>query len=111
MFNIEITSSDSDISISPPMSVVSIVDNDMIGIGLEEEEYETSEDENSVEICVVVTTGSIQRQLVASLVTVDISTGKRLLDYVEASFCTSCTYIHFPPHHSTVILPYNVCSQ
>ncbi len=73
----EISSTDSDVTISPPLSVVTILDNDMVGIGLEEEEYEVTEEQGSVEICVVVTSGSIQRLLVASLVTDDISAGEK----------------------------------
>ena len=76
MFDVEITSTDSDVTILAPTSVVTILDNDMVGIGFEEEEYEVDEAMGSVEICVVVTSGSIQRQLVATLVTSDVSTGE-----------------------------------
>ena len=63
------------------MSIVTILDNDMIGIGLEREDYEATEDQGSVEVCAVITSGSIQRQLVARLVTADISTGEMLHGY------------------------------
>ena len=75
-FNVEISSSDRDITISTPVSVVTILDNDMIGIGLEEEEYEVAEGDGSLEVCVVVTSGSIQRQLVAIVSTADITAGE-----------------------------------
>lgn len=75
-FNVLITPGDSSITILTLTAVITIVDNDMVGIGLEEEEYEVTEDQGSVEVCVVVTSGSIQRQLVATLLTADISAGK-----------------------------------
>ena len=74
-FDITLSSPDMDVALSFPTASVTILDNDMVGIGLEETEYDTSEGDGTVEICAVVTSGAIQRQLVASLSTFDLTAG------------------------------------
>lgn len=74
-FSVIISTSDPDILIPSPMAEVMIVDNDRVGLGLENAVYDTSEGLVSVEVCVVVTSGVIQRRLIVRVVTGDISAG------------------------------------
>lgn len=74
-FDVILSTLDSDVTISSSVGVVTILDNDMVGVGLEEVVYDASEEEGSVEICAIVRSGAIQRQLMAQLVTSDISAG------------------------------------
>ena len=67
--------SDLDVSLESPAATVTILDNDGVVIGFEMTAYNASETQGSVEICVVVTSGTIQRPLVGDLMTTDITTG------------------------------------
>ena len=75
-FSITLSSPDSDVFLPSPLTTVSIIDNDMVVIGLEREAYNVSEERESVEVCVVVISGAIQRRLEARLMTGDITAGE-----------------------------------
>lgn len=78
-FNIVISTTDEETLLPSPEATVTILDDDMIGISLEESSYEISEGDGVVEICVVVASGVSQRMFEASVMTADISTGKKEL--------------------------------
>lgn len=74
-FDVTLSSPDADVTFPFPTASVTILDNDMVGVGLEETEYDVSEGDGTVEICAVVTIGSIQRRLMVSLTTANLSAG------------------------------------
>ena len=76
MFDIVLSTSDPDILLPSPMGVVTILDNDVVSIGLEFSEYSAAEDDGLIEVC-VLSERAVQRQLVASVETADgTATGK-----------------------------------
>ena len=82
-FNVPLSTSDSDVTIPTPVAVVTIIDNDAVTIGLEQTEYSVREEDESVEIC-VLSSNPVQRQLIVSLTTANISAGKSRAEYAEA---------------------------
>ncbi len=70
-FTVTITSDDTDVSFPRPMANVTIIDNDNITIGFEREVYPINEDQRFVEVCAIVTEGSLQREAVVFLSTQD----------------------------------------
>ena len=70
-FFIFLTSDDPKVSITRPMTNITIIDNDQLTIGFEMENYEAKEDQGSVEVC-VRTRGIYQNNKVVRLSTKDI---------------------------------------
>jgi hypothetical protein len=74
-FNVTLSTSDDDVTITTPMAAVTILDNDAVSIGLEQTEYLVSENDGTVEIC-VLTSRLVQRELVATVTTQDRTAGR-----------------------------------
>jgi hypothetical protein len=74
-FNVTLSTSDDDVTITTPMAAVTILDNDAVNISLEQTEYLVSEDDGTVEIC-VLTSRLVQRELVVTVTTQDRTAGR-----------------------------------
>ena len=74
-FDVSLLTDDTSVTLAVPMAVVNIRDNDAVSIGFEREMYSVREGEGPVEVCVVLDR-PVQRQLVATVNTADISAGK-----------------------------------
>ena len=83
-FTVTITSNDTDVSFMRPIANITIIDNDNITIGFDREVYSINEDQRSVEVCAVITEGSLQREVVVVLSTQDGS-AKSPEDYTSIS--------------------------
>ena len=68
-FIVNLTISDPDITSTIPSTDVFIIDEDRVSVGIEMETYSTSENFSSVEVCVVVVTGVLNREITVSLST------------------------------------------
>ena len=71
-FTVEISSSDPDVDFAPPISTVTIIDNDRVVIGFEMEQYQGEEGE-TVEVCAMLRNGSLERDLLVQIFTEDLS--------------------------------------
>ena len=71
-FTVEISSSDPDVHFAPPISTVTIIDNDRVVIGFEMEQYQGEEGE-TVEVCAMLRNGSLERDLLVQIFTEDLS--------------------------------------
>ena len=70
-FRVSLSSDDPDVSSDVPSSVVTITDEDGVSVGLEMEAYQGSEEDGFTEVCVVVTDGELDREIVVTLATSD----------------------------------------
>lgn len=69
-FSIVLSTSDPDILLPSPMGVVTILDNDIVSVGLEFSVYSAAEGDGLVEVCVLAER-AVQRQLIATVETAD----------------------------------------
>ena len=80
-----LTSEDPDVSSTRPEANVTIVDDDEVTIGFEREQYSIGEDQGNVEVCVEVREGSLEREIVITLLTQDSSSAVTPQDYMNIS--------------------------
>jgi UDP-glucose 6-dehydrogenase len=72
MFGVMLTSSEPDVDLQDSSAVVDIIDNDRVVIGFEMEQYQ-GEEGGMVEVCAVLTNGTLERSLIIEIFTGDIS--------------------------------------
>jgi len=70
-FVVMLTSEDPDVTFTMLTASVSITDDDGVSIGFEMERYTAREDQGAVEVCALVTKGSLARQVAIVLMTLD----------------------------------------
>jgi hypothetical protein len=69
VFNVLLTSDDPNVSSGTPTAGVTITDVDGVTVELEMEMYPTSEGMGFVEVCVVVSEGELDREIIVTLAT------------------------------------------
>lgn len=69
LFTVTLSSDDPDVSSTVPTTNVLITDDDSVTVGIEMETYSSSEGDGVVEVCVVVVTGTLDREISVSLAT------------------------------------------
>ena len=84
IFQIVLTSDDPDVSITQPMSDVTIVDDDVVTIGFENEVYPSREDQGTVEVCARIFNSTLDREVTITLMTRD-DTATEPDDYTSIS--------------------------
>ena len=72
MFGVMLTTSEPDVDLQDTSAIVDIIDNDRAVIGFEMGQYQGEEGE-MVEVCAVLTNGTLERSLIIELFTGDIS--------------------------------------
>ena len=70
-FPIILTSDDPDVTSTRPMVNVTIVDDDAVTIGFENEVFPSSEDQGTVQVCARILDGSLERQVTVMLMSRD----------------------------------------
>ena len=78
MFGVVLTTREPDVNFLNPSASVDIIDNDRVVIGFEMEQYQ-GEEGGTVEVCAVLTNGTLERSLFVELFTSDVSAEGRLL--------------------------------
>lgn len=84
---VSLSSEDPDVSSTLPMAGVTITDQDSITVGLEMDVYPTSEDVGFVEVCVVISGGELDREVVVTIATRS-DTAEGMYMYVYTLLCT-----------------------
>ena len=94
-FTVEIRSDDSDLDFEPSTSTVTIIDNDRVVIGFEMEQYQGDEGA-VVEVCAMLSNGSLEMDLLVQIFTEDL-TAKGSLSARYKNYELQCFFIQTEP--------------
>ena len=84
-FTVEIRSDDPDVDFAPPISMVTIIDNDRVVIGFEMEQYQGNEG-GTVEVCAILMDGTLERSVLIDLFTRNLSAMGKTSTFLAALY-------------------------
>lgn len=91
-FTVVVDGDDPDVDFVPPTSVVTIIDDDRVVIGFEMERYQ-GEEGQTVEVCVIIRNGTLEKPVLVEIFTGDLSAeGLKETWFVMMTLLT-CVYL------------------